>query len=89
MAVMRHRSASLRCQNLGGEEIMLDQLEFSLSELVQHEMDHLDGILMVDRLTIPTAVIAREMAQSLQPPLPVECDTSLRYHGIGARRTDG
>jgi peptide deformylase len=63
MAVLRHRSASLRCHDLEGREIALEHLDFSLSELVQHEMDHLNGVLMMDRLMHPTAIIAREMVK--------------------------
>jgi peptide deformylase len=51
MQVERHRQVTIRYQNLAG-----DTLEFeagddrNLSELLQHEIDHLDGILAIDRV---------------------------------------
>lgn len=64
MGVKRHSSISFRCHDLDGREHVYERLDFSLSELVQHEMDHLDGILMMDRLIAPTAIVAREMAEN-------------------------
>ena len=52
MQVERHRGITVRYQNLQGEN-----LEFSagddrnLSELLQHEIDHLDGKLFIDRIS--------------------------------------
>jgi peptide deformylase len=34
--------------------------EGDLSELLQHEIDHLDGILTVDRMTDVTTLVTRE-----------------------------
>src|ERR1700689_5467802 len=51
MQVERHRQVTIRYQNLNG-----DTLEFeagddrNLSELLQREIDHLDGILAIDRV---------------------------------------
>lgn len=44
----RHRAIGLRHQDVNGEWHELTA-EGDLSELIQHEMDHLDGILAVDR----------------------------------------
>ena len=68
MAVMRHRSVSVRCWHPDGGPIEFQGLDPSLSELVQHEVDHLDGILMSDRLVDPKGIIAREMAGSAIHP---------------------
>jgi peptide deformylase len=68
MAVMRHRSVSMTCWDEDGTERTFDQLDETLSELVQHEVDHLDGILMRDRLTDPDAVTTREQAAGMSPP---------------------
>jgi peptide deformylase len=62
MAVMRHRSVSFECHDVAGKRLSFEAVEPTHAELVQHEVDHLDGILMVDRLVEPTAVIARQMA---------------------------
>ena len=47
--VMRSRSVTLECLGLDGQARIFEHLEPDLAELVQHEVDHLDGILMVDR----------------------------------------
>ena len=61
MQVERHRGITVRYQNLQGEN-----LEFSagddrnLSELLQHEIDHLDGILAIDRIVDMKSLCTRE-----------------------------
>ncbi len=47
--VIRPKELHLRAWGLDGEEIDLDADEL-LSRVFQHEIDHLDGILFVDRL---------------------------------------
>lgn len=37
-----------------------DALPLDLAELVQHELDHLDGVLFVDRILDPSRIVARE-----------------------------
>jgi peptide deformylase len=44
----RSTAVRIRCQDLSGEWRVLEG-SGPLSELLQHEMDHLDGILAVDR----------------------------------------
>ncbi len=61
MQVERHRQITVRYQNLTG-----DTLEFqsgddrNLSELLQHEIDHLDGILAIDRVIDTKSICTRE-----------------------------
>jgi len=61
MQVERRRQITVRYQNLYGET-----LEFvagddrSLSELLQHEIDHLDGILAIDRVVDLKTICTRE-----------------------------
>lgn len=61
MQVERHREITVRYQNLQSET-----LEFhagddrNLSELLQHEIDHLDGILAIDRVTDIKTICTRE-----------------------------
>jgi peptide deformylase len=45
---MRHRTCRIYFRNLHWEENYLD-LDGDLSELIQHEYDHLNGILAVSR----------------------------------------
>jgi peptide deformylase len=46
--VKRHQSCTIRYKNMNWEDCTL-HLEGDLSELLQHETDHLDGILAVQR----------------------------------------
>ena len=61
MQVERHREITLRYQDLRAEwhEIRAGE-ERDLSELLQHEIDHLDGILAVDRITDMRTLCTRE-----------------------------
>jgi peptide deformylase len=61
MQVERHREIAVRYQKLSGEwhEIRAGE-ERNLSELLQHEIDHLDGILAVDRITDIRTLCTRE-----------------------------
>jgi peptide deformylase len=51
--VLRHDSVALTCRDADGRERHYAPLPFALAELVQHELDHLDGVLMVDRAIGP------------------------------------
>ena len=61
MQVERHREIVVRYQDLRGEgkEVRAGE-ERNLSELLQHEIDHLDGILAVDRITDIRTMCTRE-----------------------------
>ena len=61
MQVERYREISVRYQDLRGEwqEVRAGE-EKDLSELLQHEIDHLDGILAVDRVTDNRTICTRE-----------------------------
>jgi peptide deformylase len=61
MQVERHREITVRYQDLEGvsHEIRAGA-DRDLSELLQHEIDHLDGILAVDRITDIRTLCTRE-----------------------------
>ena len=61
MQVERHREIVVRYQDLGGEwkEVRAGE-ERDLSELLQHEIDHLDGILAIDRISDMRTMCTRE-----------------------------
>ena len=61
MQVERHREVNVRYQDLNGKwsEIRAGE-ERNLGELLQHEIDHLDGILAVDRITDIRTMCTRE-----------------------------
>jgi peptide deformylase len=59
--VVRHREVRVRYQDLGGAWHELEAgVEDDLAELLQHEIDHLDGILAVDRMISPRTLCSRE-----------------------------
>jgi peptide deformylase len=52
LQVERHREIRVRYQDLQGQQQEIQAgAERDLAELLQHEIDHLDGILAVDRIT--------------------------------------
>lgn len=61
MQVQRNREITVRYQDLQGKthEIQAGELR-DLSELLQHEIDHLDGILCIDRVTDLKTVCTKE-----------------------------
>jgi len=61
MQVERHRQITVRYQNQRGETLEIQAEEDgNLSELLQHEIDHLDGVLAIDRVTDVRTIITRE-----------------------------
>jgi peptide deformylase len=61
MRVERHRRITVRYQNLYGETLEFEAGDDrNLSELLQHEVDHLDGILAIDRVIDPKTICTRE-----------------------------
>ncbi len=57
--LQRHQRVGLRYQDRGGEWRQL-HAEGALSELIQHEMDHLDGVLAVDHARSSLDLMTRE-----------------------------
>jgi peptide deformylase len=61
MQVERHRAITVRYQKLDGHVVEVEASEDNnLSELLQHEIDHLDGILAIDRVTDVKTIVTRE-----------------------------
>lgn len=56
--VRRHKSCSVQFMNLDGE-LVTHQLEGDAAELLQHEYDHLDGILAVQRAVDDKSIALR------------------------------
>ena len=50
--VRRHTSIDIKYMNSEGEKKCWKNIDQATSELLQHEIDHLNGILMVDRFEI-------------------------------------
>jgi len=61
MQVERHREIEVRYQDLHGDQQEIQAgAERDLAELLQHEIDHLDGILAVDRIIDMRTLCTRE-----------------------------
>jgi peptide deformylase len=61
MQVKRHHRVTVRYQNLHGESLEFEAGDDrNLSELLQHEIDHLDGILAIDRVVDLKTICTRE-----------------------------
>jgi peptide deformylase len=61
MQVKRHRTITVRYQNPHGETLTAKAGdERNLAELLQHEIDHLDGILAIDRVFDVKSICTRE-----------------------------
>lgn len=57
--VRRHRAITVRYRDLAGRPVVL-RAEDELSELLQHEIDHLHGTLILDRAHGDNAIWLRE-----------------------------
>lgn len=61
MQVERHREITVRYQSLDSEILEFHASDDrNLSELLQHEIDHLDGILAIDRVVEVKTICTRE-----------------------------
>ena len=64
--VERHVSLTLEAQDVKGEPLLLDLTGLD-ARVVQHELDHLDGVLILDRTTPE----ARREAMAILRPQPI------------------
>jgi len=61
MRVERHRWVTVRYQDLSGAWHELRAgAEHDLAELLQHEIDHLDGVLAIDRVADVRTIVSRQ-----------------------------
>eukprot|EP01091_Cochliopodium_minus_P003576 TRINITY_DN1356_c0_g3_i1.p1 TRINITY_DN1356_c0_g3~~TRINITY_DN1356_c0_g3_i1.p1 ORF type:complete len:192 (+),score=45.12 TRINITY_DN1356_c0_g3_i1:7-582(+) len=61
--LLRHKSISVsftKKDENGYHKAELNNLDIALSELIQHEFDHLDGVLSVDRAIDKDSIVYRE-----------------------------
>ena len=57
--ILRHKKIRVEYQNEKGE-LVVDEFIGKMSELVQHEADHLEGVLATDHLTDVKKIISRQ-----------------------------
>lgn len=61
MQVERHRQIAVRYQDLAGQAVKFTAGDdHNLSELLQHEIDHLDGMLAIDRVVDLKTICTRQ-----------------------------
>ena len=79
--VRRHRSISLEYQDGTGRRHAWENLAQAESELLQHEIDHLDGILATDRALDAGSIIYKSEYEKRRGHFRSQVD-----YGIGAAR---
>jgi peptide deformylase len=62
--VRRHESVSVRFTDAEGMPQEWTKLDRATSELLQHEIDHLDGILAIDRVDGEDGIVTRSMFEA-------------------------
>jgi peptide deformylase len=72
--VRRNTSISVKFQDEKGETQTWERLPQPLAELLQHEIDHLDGVLAVDRAFDEHPIISREAYERRKDELAAEVD---------------
>jgi len=79
--IVRPQQIHVVGRDLDGNEVSFEADEV-LSRLIQHELDHLDGILLIDRLSKKERKVAlkqwRELRESVTPVHPPAGGLSLR-----------
>jgi peptide deformylase len=65
--VRRRKSLRIRYSLADGRRVTSNQVSQAVSELLQHEMDHLDGICAFDRADGVQAVVHRKVYEANQP----------------------
>jgi peptide deformylase len=73
----RHRSISLEYTDRSGARRPWAGLDVPTSELMQHELDHLDGVLAVDRAEDVGALVAREVFERHPEPFRSRVDYTI------------
>lgn len=79
--VRRHRSVSLDYTDRDGNRLAWRDLDAATSELLQHELDHLDGILAIDRAETPAGLVARELFERDRDRFAGQVDYTIRPAG--------
>lgn len=77
----RHRSISLSYTGADGTKVDWERLDVATSELMQHELDHLDGVLAVDRAEDTKAFLARELFERMRERFAREVDYTIAPPG--------
>ena len=63
--VARNVSISVEYEDETGRQTRWERLDRATSELIQHEIDHLDGVLAFDRAVDREAIVSRKVFESM------------------------
>lgn len=72
--VKRFKSISVNYLDENGKEHQMEKVDISISELLQHEIDHLDGILALDRVLDKKSIISRIVYEEKKQEFDKEVD---------------
>lgn len=75
--VSRSESISVKFSDERGDPQVWERLERSTSELLQHEIDHLDGILAVDRAVDHQSLVSREVFEANREAFARQADYTI------------
>jgi peptide deformylase len=75
--VQRHESISIRFTDVHGDVQEWTELDRATSELLQHEIDHLDGILAIDRVQGEDGLVTRSMFEAMPARYLAEVDYAI------------
>lgn len=65
--VERHKKIRVKAQNKSGKQVTIEA-EGLLAVVFQHEIDHLDGILFVDRIKDPSLIKLKQVGAPHEAP---------------------
>ena len=74
--VARDVSISVEFEDESGGRQRWDRLDRAMSELLQHEIDHLDGVLALDRAVGRESIVSREVYESMPEHFARQVDFS-------------
>jgi peptide deformylase len=74
----RHLRVGLSFVDEQGKPQTWDDVEQSVSELLQHEVDHLNGILAIDRALDRDAIVARSVYEASRDFFDAQVDYSIK-----------
>lgn len=63
--VARDASIDVEFEDEAGRRQRWERLDRAMSELLQHEVDHLDGVLAIDRAVDRDAIVSREVFEAM------------------------
>ncbi|AIO36243.1 aminotransferase class IV family protein [Burkholderia cenocepacia] len=87
--VERHASVSVRYATLDGASHLREALSPDVSELLQHEIDHLDGKLSFDRAAGSNAVVHRSVFEADRASFAAQVDYAPNIPGEQGRAAYG